>query len=123
VPPPARQSRSSPLSSAPALVRPLAWIAAVAALAYLWLGWCAFPASNWNELRLAPTFALVHGVAVYPPADGGPLSTWIYGPVGLLVNLPATLASSATAAVQLAGLINLLTLILPLSVVCFGNAE
>ncbi|HVU25129.1 MAG TPA: hypothetical protein VHE13_13465 [Opitutus sp.] len=112
----------------PPASRPLAgWLPALAAAAgavvYLWLGWCAFPASNWNELRLAPTFALVHGTTVYPPADGGPLSTWIYGPVGLLANLPATLASSATVAVGVAGAINLLVLVAPLAVLSFGLAD
>ncbi len=105
------------------LLMPLAWLTCAAALAYLWLGWCAFPASNWNELRLAPTFALVHGGTIYPPADGGPLSTWIYGPIGLLVNLPATLAHSTSTAIEIAGVLNLLTLVVPLAVVCFGFPE
>jgi hypothetical protein len=95
-------------------------IAAVAALAYLWVGWCAFPASNWNELRLAPTFALLHGISIYPPLDGGPLTTWIYGPVGLLVNAPVILAPNATLAIEIAGVMNLFTLIAPLAVICFG---
>lgn len=107
----------------PRLAAPAAVLATIGALAYLWLGWCAFPLSNWNELRLAPTFALVHGVTLYPSLDGGPLSTWIYGPVGLLVNLPATLAHSAIGAVQTAGAMNLLTLVIPLAVVCFGFAD
>lgn len=112
-----------PATSARFAVKPLAWIAAAAAGVYLWLGWCAFPAANWNELRLAPTFALAQGQTIYPPAEGGPLSTWIYGPVGLVVNLPATLAPSATIALQIAGIINLLTLILPLAVIAFGFPE
>ena len=115
------------MSTSPAprssLLTPLAWLAGVAALAYLWLGWCAFPASNWNEFRLAPTFALVHGGTIYPPADGGPLSTWIYGPIGLLVNLPATLARSASAAIEIAGVLNLLTLVVPLALICLGAPE
>lgn len=90
-------------------------LAAAGALLYLWQTWCAFPGSVWNELRLAPAFALAHGETLYPSAGGGPLSTWIYGPVGLLVNLPATLAPSATAAIGLAGALNLLVLVGPLA--------
>ncbi|HWA85416.1 MAG TPA: hypothetical protein VG710_04275 [Opitutus sp.] len=108
----------------PRIVSRLAALAALTgAITYLWLGWCAFPASNWNELRLAPTFALVHGETIYPPLDGGPLSTWIYGPVALLVNLPAALAASAATAVRIAGGINILVLVAPVAVICFGAAE
>ena len=107
----------------PPASRAAATIATIGALIYLWLGWCAFPASNWNELRLAPTFALLHGETLYPSLDGGPLSTWIYGPVASLVNLPATLAPTATAAIGIAGAVNLLTLVVPPVVLIFGAVE
>lgn len=95
---------------------------AVAAALYLWLTWCAFPVSNWNELRLAPAFALRAGVELYPALGGGPLSTWIYGPVGVCVNLPATFATTAIGALQTAGFINAATLILPLALIAFSNS-
>ena len=95
-----------------------ALLAGLGALAYAWMSWCAFPGPTWNELRLAPAFALRHGVPLYPPAAGGPLSTWIYGPVGAIINLPATFAGSAENALEVAGLVNLLTLVLPLAWIC-----
>jgi len=93
--------------------------ALLAAVAYAWMSWCLFPFWAWNELRLAPAFALRHGVPLYPPLDGGPLSTWLYGPVGAVVNLPATFAPSAAGALLIAGAINLLVLGAPLVVICF----
>lgn len=93
-------------------------LALIAAAAYAWRGWCVFPLWSWNEMRLAPTFALLHGVPVYPLREDGPLSTWIYGPVALVLNLPATLAPSAVGALEIAGLINLATLLAPLALVC-----
>lgn len=95
-----------------------AFLAGLGALAYIWMSWCAFPGPTWNELRLAPAFALRHGVPLYPPVAGGPLSTWIYGPMGAIINLPATFAGSAENALKIAGLINLLTLVLPLAWIC-----
>jgi len=74
-------------------------------------------------MRLAPAFALRHGINPYPLPDGGPLSTWIYGPVGIIANLPATFATSAKNALQVADAINLLILLTPLAVIFFGSAE
>jgi hypothetical protein len=82
-----------------------------------------FPCFAWNELRLAPAFALRHGVNPYPLLGGGPLSTWIYGPVGIIVNLPATFATSPAGALHLASLITDLTIIAPLAVIFFGSRE
>ena len=44
-------------------------LAVAAAVAYLWYGWCWFPLYEWNEMRLAPAFALRHGVTLYPALD------------------------------------------------------
>ena len=96
---------------------------AIGALACLWVAWCEFPFFHWNDLRLAPAFALRHGINPYPLLDGGPLSTWIYGPVGIMVNLPATFASSARDALWIEGALNLLILLAPLAVIFFGSAE
>lgn len=97
-------------------------VAIAAAGLCAWTAWCEFPAFSWNDLRLGPAFALRHGLEVYPVLGDGPLSTWIYGPVGLLLNLPATWAGSALAAVQTAGAINLIVVIVPLALVLFGAA-
>jgi hypothetical protein len=98
-------------------------VSGVAALACLWMAWCEFPFYHWNELRLAPAFALRHGVNPYPPFGGGPLSTWIYGPVGILINLPATFGDTAVHALQTAFVINTLVVLGPLAIVCFTSPD
>lgn len=89
----------------------------------LWDAWCAFPFQPWNEVRLAPAFAVRHGINPYPLIGDGPLFTWIYGPVGLLLNLPATLASSALGAIQVASVINAGVVLGPLALIFFGSQE
>ncbi len=98
-------------------------LASVAALLCLWRAWCEFPIYSWNEARLAPAFALRHGINPYPLIGEGPLSTWIYGPGGILINLPAAFASSAPGALQVACLINFLVLIGPLAWIFFQSRE
>lgn len=89
----------------------------------LWQAWCEFPIYSWNEARLAPAFALRHGINPYPPIGGGPLSTWIYGPTGIVINLPATFAADAPGALQAACLINFAVLIAPLAWIFFRTQE
>jgi hypothetical protein len=108
----------------PSRVPALALFAAsLGAIACLWLAWCEFPFYAWNEVRLAPAFAIRHGINPYPLIGDGPLSTWIYGPVGALLDLPATFAPNVLAALQTAWLINALTVLAPLAVVFFTSAE
>lgn len=113
---------NAPQISSQSAIR-LSLIAALAgAIACLWMSWCEFPSFAWNEVRLAPAFALRHGINPYPPLGGGPLSTWIYGPVGIVINLPATFAASPVGALHAASVINALVILLPLAVIFF-NAE
>ncbi len=114
---------SRPLVSTPWVERLVLLVATLGAAACLWAAWCEFPIYSWNEVRLAPAFALRHGINPYPPLGGGPLSTWIYGPVGILVNLPATFASTPVGALQIASLINGFILLAPLAVIFFGSEE
>jgi hypothetical protein len=105
-------------------VLPLALLAAtVGAAGCLWLAWCEFPFHAWNDVRLAPAFALRHGVQPYPLLGGGPLFTWIYGPIGIFINLPATFAASPVAALHIASVINALTVLGPLAIIFFGSPE
>ena len=95
----------------------------IACLLCLWTAWCEFPIYSWNEARLVPAFALRDGLNPYPLVGGGPLLTWIYGPLGILINLPATFATSAAGALHLASLINFVVLILPLALIFLGSTE
>lgn len=88
--------------------------------AWLWRCLCLFPAHGWNEIRLAPSFMWAHGVSPYPPAGVGPATTWIYGPLPVLLQLPATLAHDAAGALLVAGLINLAVILLAIGAVCIG---
>jgi hypothetical protein len=92
--------------------------AVAAAMAWLWVCWCVFPVSVWNDVRLAPAFAIAHGMPLYPGEHGGAVSTWIYGPLPLLLLWPATLAASAAHALQIAGAINLLMTTAAIATVC-----
>ncbi len=63
-------------------------------------------------MRIAPAVALHHGISAYSTATAGPVSTWTYGPMPLLLLWPAGLASSAIGAIEIAGAIHIgLTLI------------
>lgn len=85
-----------------------------------WTSFCFFPLPEWNSIRLAPTFMLRVGQNPYPILDGGPVTTWIYGPLTLLINLPTTLAGNGVSALLLAGAINLLVAIIPAVVAIAG---
>lgn len=103
---------------------PLALVAAtVGMIGCLWGAWCEFPFYAWNEMRLAPAFAIRHGLNPYPPVGGGPLTTWIYGPVGALLNLPATFAPTVDGALHAACVINALTVLGPLALIFFTATE
>ncbi len=87
---------------------------------WLWHCWCVFPYHSWNELRLIPSFTWAQGHPVYTSEQGGPASTWIYGPVPVLMLWPATLASSAAAALLTAGFLNLLVTVSAVFVFCLS---
>ena len=82
-------------------------LAGAATVTWLWVCWCLFPISVWNDLRLAPSLALLRGVSFYPPQDTGAVTTWMYGPLPTLLWAPAVLASTAKTAVLAAGTLNL----------------
>ena len=85
---------------------------------WLWCCWCSFPAFPWNDIRVAPAVALHHGISVYTTATTGPVSTWLYGPLPLLLLWPAGLASSAIGAIEIAGAIHIGLTVLTLTLIC-----
>lgn len=72
--------------------------------------------AEWNVVRLAPTFMLSGGRTPYPGLADGALTTWIYGPLPLLTNLPARFAGDTAAALLIAAAINLAIAVLPLAI-------
>jgi hypothetical protein len=57
----------------------------------------------WNDARLAPSAALLHGHALYAaPAETAPIWSWIYGPIAPLVYLPAVLLPTPAGALAIA---------------------
>jgi hypothetical protein len=85
---------------------------------WLWVCWCLFPVSVWNDVRLAPSLALARGVSFYPGLHHGAVTTWIYGPLPVLFWWPAAWADSAARALEIAGLINILSTVAAILAVC-----
>lgn len=85
---------------------------------WLWSCWCIFPGNPWNDIRVAPAVALHHGISIYSPPTSGPVSTWIYGPLPLLLMWPAGLARSAIGAIEIAGVIHIGVTVVALFAVC-----
>jgi hypothetical protein len=108
--------RSSQAGSRP-LLNPAVLIAIAIAVAWLWTCWCLFPVRGWNDVRLAPVFGLKLGLPIYA-GRGGPASTWMYGPLPLVLLSPATWAANAGQALQIAGGINLVILLGAIGLVC-----
>jgi hypothetical protein len=120
---PADSAPGLPSPEADAPPTPLARIslalALIAAFAWLWVSWCGFPTELWNEVRLAPAAAFSRGLPVYPTATSGTINTWAYGPLPLVLLGPATWVSSTGLALQLASVIVLLTVALPVIAICW----
>ncbi len=93
-------------------------VASLLIATWLWCCWCSFPANPWNDLRVAPAVAWHHGISIYSSAADGPVSTWIYGPLPLLLMWPAGLATSAAGALQIAGAIHITLTVAALTFTC-----
>ena len=66
------------------------------------------PFWDWNAARLMPTFAITHGYKLYYEPNVGPAMNFMYGPMAAYAYLPATLATTPTAAVIIASVIGLI---------------
>jgi hypothetical protein len=75
----------------------------------------AQPLDLWNDVRLARTFAIYHGFALYPSADTtGPIIGALHMPVSHLLFGPAILSPSPTSAIYVACVIAVALVLLPL---------
>lgn len=88
------------------------WIgAALPAVALIVAGLCAGElarsvARPWNDIRLAPAVALLHGYPLFPARGEGPLLGFSYGPVAALAYLPAALLARPDHAILAGSLIS-----------------
>lgn len=93
---------------------------------WVWTCLCVYPSHDWNAIRLTPSFLFHPGATPYPGPGEGPVTTWVYGPIPLLLQFPATWAGSLVGALMTAGVINLLIALLPLWIAlraCLGPEE
>ena len=75
----------------------------------------AQPLDLWNDVRLARTFAIYHGFALYPGAETtSPIVGALHMPVSHLLFGPAVLAPSPTSAIFVACLIAVALVLFPL---------
>lgn len=95
-------------------------IALAAAAGWLWICYCRFPASPWNDIRLIPVFMAAAGEPVYSLPGHGILTTWMYGPVPLWLASPVVFAPDALSAILTAGALNLGLTLLAISLTCLA---
>lgn len=93
-------------------------LALLAAVAWLWINFCRFPASCWNDLRLSPVFMALAGEPVYTLPGHGVITTWMYGPVPLWLWAPAAVGRDAVGALLLAGGLNQLLTVAAMAAAC-----
>lgn len=91
---------------------------ALAAIVWLWIAWCRFPASPWNDLRLTAAFMAAKGEPVYTLPGQGVLTTWMYGPVPLWLWSSASFARDASTALLGAGAINIVFTLAAVAATC-----
>ncbi|MCF7687604.1 MAG: hypothetical protein K9M98_04435 [Cephaloticoccus sp.] len=82
-------------------------LAGITVLVWLWINFCRFPNSSWNDIRLVPVFMAAMGEAVYNLPGSGVITTWMYGPVPLWLWSPALLGTTPSAALLIADGVNL----------------
>jgi len=111
-----------PLSLRPSVTAALLGLAAVAVGAWWWGCLCLFSTGGWNAVRLAPSFMWHAGVNPYPGPLDGPVTTWIYGPLPILLEWPATLTHDAAAALLAGGVISLALLAAPMALAVQAQA-
>jgi hypothetical protein len=72
----------------------------------------------WTSIRLAPAFALVHGLPLYSAPDTPPWVTVGYGPLYPAAYLPSTLARSPGPAVAIGTLLAHAYILIPVGFLC-----
>ncbi|HED66765.1 MAG TPA: hypothetical protein ENJ09_14570 [Planctomycetes bacterium] len=78
---------------------------------------CATPEHDYSAARLALSTGMLHGYPLYFGIDDGPILSSIYGPVSVLLYLPAAAFSDITVSFAVASATNILSFLLPVFVV------
>jgi hypothetical protein len=116
-----RGSESEPTGNGSIVAGPvtaaLLALAALGLLGLLWQAMCTVPGVTWNAPRLAPSFALAHGLPFYALRPSGAQLGWVYGPIFPLWYWPITACSNLTTALMIAGLWNFVSLLAPIYLV------
>jgi len=89
-------------------------VGAVLALQAWWII-CTVPGVQWNPPRIAPAFALLHGLPIYALRDSGLQLGWFYGPGMPLWYAPLAWIEHPTVLLMAAALWNAATYLLPLA--------
>lgn len=111
------EAGGGPWTASRRLTAVLLLVAGVGLLGLLWQAMCTVPGVPWNAPRLAPSFALAHGLPFYALRSSGAQLGWIYGPVFPVWYWPITLLGNLTTSLMAAGFWNAVTLVAPLYVV------
>ena len=69
--------------------------------------------TQWNDVRLIPSFSFVSEYDLYALPDSGPILNMVYGPVAALAYLPATLFSTPTGAILCGSLLSMVFVLVP----------
>ena len=86
---------------------------------WLWINFCRFPDTSWNDIRLVPTFMAAMGEPVYTLPGTGVITTWMYGPVPLWLWSQAVLGTNPVSALLIADGLNLTITLIAISLTCF----
>lgn len=78
---------------------------------------------DYSVIRLQRSFVLAAGEPIYPGRDEGPILNAIYGPVGAVAYLPATLATTPATAVTVGQVLSLVFVLLPPAVILWRATE
>jgi len=81
-------------------------IMAAIVVSKIWGCVCYFPAQEWNDVRLRPSFQIGDGLPLYSGLNSGPITTWMYGPVVPLLLLPTYFAPGIHHALLSAAALN-----------------
>lgn len=99
---------------------PMVWTisAVLLALLWLWINFCRFPDSSWNDIRLVPVFMAAAGESVYTLPGQGVITTWMYGPVPLWLWSPAWFGADPLSALLIADGVNLALTLIAIGLTC-----